>query len=53
MRSRQYNTPPESTPTTLEAVPVSVKQPLMIPCPSTEPPLHIPRIPLRWNANNS
>jgi hypothetical protein len=52
MRSRQYNAPPESTPTTSETVPVTVGQPLMIPCPSTEPPLCIPRIPLRWNVNN-
>jgi hypothetical protein len=52
MRSRQYNAPPESTPTTSEAVPVTTGQPLMIPCPNTEPPICIPRIPLRWNVNN-
>jgi hypothetical protein len=47
MHSRQYNTPPESTPTTSKEVPVTVGQPLMIPRPSTEPPLRLPRIPLR------
>jgi hypothetical protein len=50
--SRQYNTPPESTPTTSEAVPVTTGPPLMIPCPNTETPLRIPRIPLRRNVNN-
>jgi hypothetical protein len=46
-RSRQYSAPPESTPTTSEAVPVTTGPPLMIPCPNTETPLRIPRIPLR------
>jgi hypothetical protein len=44
---RQYNTPPESTPTTSEAAPATTRQPLMIPCPNTEPTIHIPHIPLR------
>jgi hypothetical protein len=45
--SRQYNAPLEATPTTSKASPVTVEQPLMIPCPNTEPPICIPRIPLR------
>jgi hypothetical protein len=51
-RSRQYNAPPDSAPTTSEAAPVTTGPPLMIPHPNTEPPLHIPRIPLRRNVNN-
>jgi hypothetical protein len=48
----QYSAPPKSTPTTSEVVPVTTRQPLMIPRPNIEPPLFIPRIPLRWNVNN-
>jgi hypothetical protein len=46
MHSHQYNAPPESTPTTLEASPVTFEKPLMIRCPNIEPPLRIPRISL-------
>jgi hypothetical protein len=52
MPSCQYSTPPDSAPTTLEAAPVTTGPPLMIPCPNTEPPLCIPRIPLGQNVNN-
>jgi hypothetical protein len=34
MGSRQYNAPPESTPTMSEADPVTSRQPLLIPCPN-------------------
>jgi hypothetical protein len=47
MRGHQYNAPPESTPTTSEEAPSTTRQPLMIPCPNTEPPICIPHIPLR------
>jgi hypothetical protein len=50
-RSRQYNAPLESTPTTSEAIPTT-RQPLMIPCPNIEPPICIPHISLLWNVNN-
>jgi hypothetical protein len=43
---RQYNRSLESTPTTLEVVPFTTRQHLMIPHPNTKPPLRIPRIPL-------
>jgi len=49
---RQYNIPYESPPTTSEAAPTISRQPLMIPCPNTDPTLRIPCIPLRWNVNN-
>jgi hypothetical protein len=52
MRSRQYNAPLESTPTTSEAIPVTTRQPLMIPRPNIEPPICIPHISLLWNVNN-
>jgi hypothetical protein len=52
MCNRQYNAPPKFTPTTSEATPVIVGQPLMIPHPNIEPPICIPRIPLRRNVNN-
>jgi hypothetical protein len=45
--SHQYNAPLESTPTTLEASPATVGQPLMSPCPNPDPPIHIPHIPLK------
>jgi hypothetical protein len=51
-RSRQYNTTPESAPTTSDAPPVITGPPLMIPHPNTDPPLRIPRIPLRRNVHN-
>jgi hypothetical protein len=48
----QYGMPPDSTPTTYEVDPTTVGQPLMIPCPNTEPNPHIPCISLRRNVNN-
>jgi hypothetical protein len=36
----------------LEAIPAIAEQPLMIPHPTTEPPICIPCIPLRRNVNN-
>jgi hypothetical protein len=45
-QSCQYSTPAESTPTTLEAVPTIVGQPLMIPLPNVEPTIGIPHISL-------
>ena len=44
--SHQYNTPPESTPTTWEESLATSRQPLIIPCPNTEPTIHIPCISL-------
>jgi hypothetical protein len=49
---RQYSVPPKSTPTTPEVAPYTDGQPLMIPCPNTEPTICIPCIPLRRNVNN-
>ena len=49
-RNRQY--PAESTPISLETNPTPMAHPLVIPCPPAEPPLHIPRIPLRRNVHN-
>jgi hypothetical protein len=51
-RSRQYSATPESAPTTLDTPPFINGPPLMIPHPNTDPPLHIPRIPLRRNFYN-
>jgi hypothetical protein len=51
-RNRQYSAPAESTPTSAETNPTPTGPPLVIPRPSTEPPLHIPRIPLSRNVNN-
>jgi hypothetical protein len=45
--NRQYIAPPESTPTDSEAAPATIRQPLMTPFHNTEPPIHIPHIPLR------
>jgi hypothetical protein len=42
----QYNAPPASTPTTSEASPYTVRQPLMIMHRNKEPPIHIPHISL-------
>jgi hypothetical protein len=39
---RQYDVPPESTPTTSKVAPTTAGQPLMIPHPNTQPN---PRIP--------
>jgi hypothetical protein len=44
MCSYQYNAPPESNPTTLEATLAITRQPLMIPHHNTEPNICIPHI---------
>jgi hypothetical protein len=49
---RQYSTPLESIPATLEASLATTGQPLMIPRPNTEPTIRIPCISLRRNVNN-
>jgi hypothetical protein len=51
-RNRQYQTPAESTPISPETNPTPTGPPLVIPRPSAEPPLRIPRIPLRRNVHN-
>ena len=51
-RNRQYPPTAESTPTSTEANPTPTGPPLVIPHPSAEPPLRIPRIPLRRNVHN-
>jgi hypothetical protein len=51
-RNRQYPTTAESTPTSPETNPTPTGPPLVIPRPSAEPPLRIPRIPLRRNVHN-
>jgi hypothetical protein len=51
-RNRQYHTPAESTPISPETNPTPTGPLLVIPHPSTEPPLCIPRIPLRRNVHN-
>jgi hypothetical protein len=51
-RNRQYPAPAESTPTSAETNPTPTGPPLVIPRPSAEPPLRIPRIPLRRNVHN-
>jgi hypothetical protein len=51
-RNRQYPPTAESTPTSTEANPTPTGPPLVIPRPSAEPPLRIPRIPLRRNVHN-
>jgi hypothetical protein len=52
MRNHQYHTPVESTPISPETNPTPTVPPLVIPLPSTEPPLRIPCIPLRRNVHN-
>jgi hypothetical protein len=49
-RNRQY--PAESTSTPPETNPTPAAPPLVIPRPTAEPPLRIPRIPLRRNVHN-
>jgi hypothetical protein len=49
-RNRQYPATAESTPT--ETNPTPTRPPLVIPRPSTEPPLRIPCIPLHRNVHN-
>jgi hypothetical protein len=51
-RNRQYPPTAESTPTPTEANPTPTGPPLVIPRPSAEPPLRIPRIPLCMNVHN-
>jgi hypothetical protein len=51
-RNRQYPPTTESTPTSPETNPTPTGPPLVIPRPSAEPPLRIPRIPLRRNVHN-
>jgi hypothetical protein len=51
-RNSQYPPLAESTPTSPETNPTPTGPPLLIPCPSAEPPLRIPRLPLRWNVHN-
>jgi hypothetical protein len=51
-RNRQYPPTAESTPTSTEANSTPTGPPLVIPRPSAEPPLRIPRIPLRRNVHN-
>jgi hypothetical protein len=48
---RQYNMPPDSTPTTSEKTPATIEQPFMIPHPNIEPNPRIPCIPLRRNVH--
>jgi hypothetical protein len=47
-----YPAPTESPPIHLETNPTPTGPPFLIPCPSTEPPLRIPRIPLHKNVHN-
>jgi hypothetical protein len=51
-RNRQYQTSAESTPISSETNPTPTGPSLVIPRPSTEPPLCIPHIPLRRNVHN-
>jgi hypothetical protein len=51
-RNRQYPPIAESTPISSKTTPTSTGPPLMIPLPSSEPPLRIPLIPLRRNVHN-
>jgi hypothetical protein len=52
MRSRQYHAPAESPPLPPETNPTPSGPRLVIPHPSVEPPLRIPRIPLHKNFHN-
>jgi hypothetical protein len=51
-RNHQYHAPTESPPIPLEKKPTPKGPPLVIPLPSVEPPLRIPRIPLCRNVHN-
>jgi hypothetical protein len=51
-RNRQYPPTAESTPTSTEENPTPIGPPLVIPLPSVESPLRIPRIPLHRNVHN-
>jgi hypothetical protein len=50
--NRQYHAPIESPPIPLETNPTPTRPSSVIPHPSTEPPLRIPRIPLCRNIHN-
>jgi hypothetical protein len=50
--NRQYHTPVESPPISPETTPTPMGPPLVIPLPSSKPPLRIPHIPLRRNVHN-
>jgi hypothetical protein len=50
--NRQYPPTAESPPTSPKTNPTPTGPPLVIPRPSTESPLHIPRIPLHRNVHN-
>jgi hypothetical protein len=52
MCNRQYHTPDDSNPISPETKPTLTGPPLVIPHPSAEPPLRIPRIPLHRNVHN-
>ena len=51
-RNRQYHLPTKSPPITSETNPTPAGPQLVIPRPSAEPPLRIPRIPLHRNVHN-
>jgi hypothetical protein len=51
-RNRQYPASAESTPTSIDTNPTPTGPSLMIPHPSNELPLRIPRIPLHRNVHN-
>jgi hypothetical protein len=50
--NRQYLAIAKSTPTSPKTNPTPMGPPLVIPHPSAEPPLRIPRIPLHRNVHN-
>jgi hypothetical protein len=52
MRNHQYHAPAESTPISPETNPAPTGPLLVIPHPSSKPPLCIPRIPLCRNVHN-
>jgi hypothetical protein len=52
LQTRNCQYPAESTPISPETNPTPTGPPLVIRRPSTEPPLRIPHIPLRWNVHN-
>jgi hypothetical protein len=51
-RNRQYHASVESPPIPLETNPTPTGPPLVIPRPTTDPPLRIPPIPLHRNVHN-
>ena len=50
--NHQYHAPAESLPIPPETDPTPTGPPMVIPRPSVEPPLRIPRIPLHRNVHN-